>query len=253
MGRLSGRIALVTGAGQGVGRGVALAMAREGADLALVERNGDTAKSTGEEIRRIGVRCEVIVADVDTRAACEAAVTEAVLGLGGLDVLVNNAGWARSPVPLLDIDDEQFDLTWRINTMATFWFMQAAHPHLVARGGGSIINFGSGSGTSGKPGEGAYAAAKEAVRGLTRVAANEWGPAGIRANVICPFANSPGMLAWSKIEPRAYEATIRRIPLQRVGDCEADIGRAAVFLASDDAAYVTGQTLMVDGGSGSFR
>jgi NAD(P)-dependent dehydrogenase (short-subunit alcohol dehydrogenase family) len=253
MSRLAGRIALVTGGGQGVGRGVALALAREGADVALVERNAETAESTGREIAALGVRTEVIVADVGARAACEAAVERAVGALGGLDVLVNNAGWARSPVALLDIDDEQFDLTWRINTMATFWFMQASHPHLVARGGGSIINFGSGSGTSGKPGEGAYAAAKEGVRGLTRVAANEWGPQGIRANVICPFANSPGMLAWSKVEPKAYEATIRRIPLQRVGDCEADIGRAAVFLASDDAAYVTGQTLMVDGGSGVFR
>jgi NAD(P)-dependent dehydrogenase (short-subunit alcohol dehydrogenase family) len=253
VGRLSGKIALVTGAGQGVGRGVALAMAREGADLALVERNAATAKQTGEEIRGLGVRVEVTVADVGARATCEAAVAQAVAALGGLDVLVNNAGWAKSPVALVDIDDEQFDLTWRVNTMATFWFMQAAHPHLVARGGGSIVNFGSGSGTSGKPGEGAYAAAKEAVRGLTRVAANEWGPQGIRVNVICPFANSPGMLAWSEVEPRAYEATIRRIPLQRVGDCEADIGRAAVFLASDDAAYVTGQTLMVDGGSGVFR
>jgi NAD(P)-dependent dehydrogenase (short-subunit alcohol dehydrogenase family) len=85
------------------------------------------------------------------------------------------------------------------------------------------------------------------------VAANEWGAQGIRANVICPFANSPGMVAWSEIEPKAYEGTLRRIPLQRVGDCEADIGRSAVYLASEDAAYVTGQTLMVDGGSGVFR
>lgn len=253
MGRLDGRIALVTGAGQGVGRGVALAMAREGADIALIEKNPETAKSTGEEIRGLGVRVEAIASDVGSRAACESALARSVDVLGGLDVLVNNAGWAKSPVALLDIDDAQFDLTWRVNTMATFWFMQAAHPHLVARGGGSIINFGSGSGTSGKPGEGAYAAAKEGVRGLTRVAANEWGADGIRANVICPFANSPGMLAWSKVEPQAYEATLRRIPLQRVGDCEEDIGRCAVFLASDDAAYVTGQTLMVDGGSGVFR
>jgi NAD(P)-dependent dehydrogenase (short-subunit alcohol dehydrogenase family) len=124
---------------------------------------------------------------------------------------------------------------------------------LVARGGGSIINLASGAGTQGLPGEGPYAAAKEGVRGLSRVAANEWGPEGIRVNVICPFANSPGMVAWSKIDPKGYEATLRQIPLRRVGDCEEDIGRAAVFLASDDSAYVTGQTLMVDGGMGVFR
>ena len=253
MGRLNGKMALVTGAGQGVGRGVALAMAREGADIGLVEKNAETAEFTERELRSLGIRVETVVSDVGTRSACEAAVVKVVEALGGLDVLVNNAGWAKSPVSLLDIDDEQFDLTWRINTMASFWFMQAVHPHLVQRGGGSIINFGSGSGTSGKPGEGAYAAAKEAVRGLTRVAANEWGRHGIRSNVICPFANSPGMLAWSQVEPKAYEATMRQIPLRRVGDCEEDIGRCAVFLASDDASYVTGQTLMVDGGSGSFR
>jgi len=253
MGRLSGKHALVTGAGQGVGRGIALAMAREGADLALVEKNPKTLEETTAAVRALSVRGEAIVCDVGARADCESATAAAVAALGGLDVLVNNAGWAKSPVALLDIDDAQFDLTWRVNTMATFWFMQASHPHLVARGGGSIINFASGSGTSGKPGEGAYAAAKEAVRGLSRVAANEWGAQGIRVNVVCPFANSPGMLAWSKVEPKAYEAVVRRIPLQRVGDCEADIGRTVVYLASEDAAYVTGQTLMVDGGSGSFR
>jgi NAD(P)-dependent dehydrogenase (short-subunit alcohol dehydrogenase family) len=156
-------------------------------------------------------------------------------------------------VPLLEVDDEQFEYTLRVNTLGTFWMMQSSHPHLVASGGGSIINFASGSGTSGMPGEGPYAAAKEGVRGLSRVAANEWGPEGIRVNVICPFANSPGMVAWSQIDPKSYEAMVRRIPLRRVGDCEDDIGRTAVYLASDDAAYVTGQTLMVDGGMGSFR
>jgi len=253
MARLEGKIALVTGAGQGIGRGVALAMAREGADVAVAELHADTAKQTAEELRELGVRTVAIPCDVGTRAACENAVAQTAEDLGGLDVLVNNAGWARPAVPLLEVDDDQFERTLRINTMATFWCMQAAHPQLLARGGGAVINFASGSGTHGMPGEGPYAAAKEGIRGLSRVAANEWGPQGIRVNVICPFANSPGMLQWSKIEPKAYQATLRQIPLRRVGDCEQDIGRCAVFLASDDASYVTGQTLMVDGGSGTFR
>jgi NAD(P)-dependent dehydrogenase (short-subunit alcohol dehydrogenase family) len=253
MSRLANRIALVTGAGRGIGRGIALAMAREGADVAVAELDAETASSTAEEVRALGVRSLAIQCDVAKRADCEQAVRTVVDELGGIDVLVNNAGWSKSPVSLLDVDDEQFERTHRINTMGSFWLMQLCHPQLVARGGGSIINFGSGAGTQGLPGQGPYAAAKEAVRGLTRVAANEWGPEGIRVNVICPFANSPGMLAWSKIDPKSYEATIRSIPLRRVGDCEEDIGRAAVFLASDDSAYVTGQTLMVDGGMGSFR
>ena len=131
--------------------------------------------------------------------------------------------------------------------------MQAAHPHLVARGGGSIINFASNSGTIGLETQGAYAAAKEGIRGLTRVASREWGPDGIRVNVICPFANSPGMVAWAEGDPKSYEARIQTIPLRRVGDCEDDVGRVACFLASEDAAYVTGQTMFVDGGSGSVR
>jgi NAD(P)-dependent dehydrogenase (short-subunit alcohol dehydrogenase family) len=253
MGRLTGKVALITGAGQGVGRGVALAMAREGADIAAVERNEDTLGEAVTEIRSLGAQCLSIPCDVSTRAACEQAVATAVDSLGGLDVLVNNAGFSRPSVPLLEVTDEQFDTTLRINTLATFWFMQTAHPHLIARGGGSIINFGSGAGTAGLPGEGPYAAAKEGIRGLSRVAANEWGPQAIRVNVICPFARSPGMVAWSELDPKSYEKTIRQIPLRRAGECEQDIGGVAVFLASDDASYLTGQTLMVDGGMGSFR
>jgi NAD(P)-dependent dehydrogenase (short-subunit alcohol dehydrogenase family) len=253
MSRLAKRIALITGAGQGIGRGIALAMAREGADVAVVELNKETAESTAEELRALGVRTLPIPCDVATRVACEAAVKATVAELGAVDILVNNAGWSKASIRLLDTDDEQWRRTLDVNTMATFWFMQACHPHMVARGGGSIINFGSGSGTAGLPGEGPYAAAKEAIRGLSRVAANEWGADGIRVNVICPFANSPGMLAWSELDPRSYNATVRRIPLRRIGDCEQDVGRVAVFLASDDAAYVTNQTLMVDGGMGYFR
>jgi NAD(P)-dependent dehydrogenase (short-subunit alcohol dehydrogenase family) len=253
MPRLTGRVALVTGAGQGIGRGIALAMAREGADIAVVERIADTAESTAEEIRAIGRRSIAVPCDVRTRAACQGAVDLTLEKLGGVDILVNNAGWSKTGVPLMQADDDQFTRTLEINTMATFWFMQLCQPHLIARGGGSIINFGSGAGTQGLPGEGPYAAAKEAIRGLTRVAANEWGPQGIRVNVICPFASSPGMVAWSEMDPKGYAATIGRIPLRRAGDCERDIGGVAVFLASDDSAYVTGQTMMVDGGMGSVR
>lgn len=253
MSRLEGRIALVTGAGRGIGRGVALALAREGADVAVVERVAETAESVAAELTELGVRAIAIACDVSARAACEAATRQTVGDLGGLDVVVNNAGWSDREMPLLEVDDALMQKTFEINTMGTFWFMQASHPHLVARGGGSIINFASAAGTAGRAGHGPYAVAKEAVRGLTRVAANEWGPDRIRVNVICPFAQSPGVAAWAETNPASYEATLRQIPLRRAGDCEQDIGRAALFLASDDSAYVTGQTLMVDGGSGMFR
>ncbi len=254
MGRLDDKVALVTGGGRGIGRGIALAMAKEGARVAVAEIDADTAKETGEELTSLGARALAIPSDVGTRADCEAAVARTVAELGGLDVLVNNAAWASTiPKPLLEVDDAQFERTLVTNLWATFWTMQAGQPHMVQRGGGSIVNFGSNSGTLGLEGQGPYAAAKEGIRGLTRVAAREWGPERIRVNVICPFANSPGMLAWAAQDPDAYESRLAAIPLRRIGDCEDDIARVAVFLASDDAAYVTGQTMFVDGGAGSVR
>jgi len=253
MSRLLKKTALVTGAGRGIGRGIALALAREGADVAVVELDAETAASTAEEVRKLGVRAVGIPCDVAKHEACTTAVQTAVDELGGIDILVNNAGWTKSPVPLIDVDDEHFERTFKINTMGTFWFMQDCYPHLVARGGGAIINFASGGGTAGVPGEGPYAASKEAVRGLSRVAANEWGPDGIRVNIICPLANSPGQQIWAKENPERFQVMVQQIPLRRVGDCENDIGRTVVYLASDDGSFVTGQTLMVDGGMGSFR
>jgi NAD(P)-dependent dehydrogenase (short-subunit alcohol dehydrogenase family) len=166
---------------------------------------------------------------------------------------VNNAIQVRPGVSFMDHSDEDMVMTWESGVMATFWCMQAAHPHLVAAGGGSIINYGSGAGTEGLQGFAGYAAAKEGIRALTKVAAREWGPVGIRVNAICPLANSEGMLGWRDFDPDGYRAALDRVPLGRIGDCEDDIGRVVAFLASDDAAYLTAHTFMVDGGSGAFR
>lgn len=253
MDRLADKVALVTGAGRGIGRGVAGALASEGAAVAVVEVDPETAAATGAALRERGARAHTIVADVRTRAACEAAVAECARELGGVDVLVNNAAWNRSGTPLADVTDAQLERTLAVSTWATFWLMQSCRPHFLERGGGAIVNFASGAGALGLAGEGPYAAAKEAVRALTRVAAREWGPEGIRANVVCPFADSPGMQGWAEAAPEAYRAFLATVPLRRVGRCEQDVGRCVVFLASDDAAYVTGQTLWVDGGSGSVR
>ena len=254
MGRLQGKVAFVTGAGRGIGRGIALAFAREGASLGLLEIDGATLAETAKQLEARGAKCLAIEGDVGTRAACASAIERTADTFGGLDVLVNNAAWTPTPGLLLaDFDDATFARVLETNLWATFWCMQAARPHFLRRRKGSIINFASGSGTRGQEAQGAYAAAKEGIRGLTRVAAREWGPEGIRVNVICPFANSPGMIAWSQLDPEGHAAAIEAIPLRRVGDCEDDVGRVAVFLASDDAAYVTAQTMWVDGGSGTVR
>lgn len=254
MGKLDGRVALVTGSGRGVGRGVALAMAEEGARLGLVDIDGDTVKETAQLITEAGGEAICREGDVARRADCQAAIDQTVEAFGGLDILVNNAAWTPTPgLRLMEFDDETFGRVLETNLWATFYCMQIAHDHFVARGRGAIINFASGSGTIGNEAQGAYAAAKEGIRGLSRTASREWGPEGIRVNIVCPFANSPGMIDWAKLDPEGHEAAIQQIPLRRVGDCHDDIGRVCVFLASDDADYVTGQTMWVDGGSGSVR
>lgn len=145
-----------------------------------------------------------------------------------------------------------FDLSFDTGFYPTFYFMQAALPYLKETQG-KIINFASGAGLNGDTNQGTYAAAKEAIRGITRVAANEFGPFGINVNIIAPIANSPGMIEWAEANPEYYQNMISKIPLRRLGELESDIGRVAVFLASEDSDYITGQTIMVDGGSIKLR
>lgn len=254
MSRLEGKVALVTGAGRGIGRGTAFALAEEGAAVGVVDMNEGPVRETAALIEEKGARAVAIPLDLGSRKTCEAAVAHTVEAFGGLDILVNNAAWTPTPGKLLvEFDDETFARVLDTNLWATFWCMQAAHPHLLIRGGGSIVNFASGSGTRGNETQGAYAAAKEGIRGLSRVASREWGPDGIRVNIVCPFANSPGMLDWAALDPEGHQAAIAQIPLRRVGDCQNDVGRTIVFLVSEDADYITGQTMWVDGGSGSVR
>jgi NAD(P)-dependent dehydrogenase (short-subunit alcohol dehydrogenase family) len=245
-GRLAGRRALVTGAGQGIGRGVARALARAGAAVGLVGRTEASLRRVEAEIHLLGGRAVVAVADVGQRAQVDAAVRHVAGELGGLDVVVNNA---QSFVfrPVEDLTDEDLSLTLSSGPIGTLHVMQAALPWL-REGGGVVVNFATSSGLTGEANFGAYAMAKEAIRGLTRVAATEWGPLGIRANCVCPTAASPAIAAWIEANPeRAAEMEAAR-PLRRMGDPEEDIGRAVVAVASDDLSYLTGATLMLNGG-----
>jgi NAD(P)-dependent dehydrogenase (short-subunit alcohol dehydrogenase family) len=252
MGILEGKIALITGAGQGVGRGIALALAKEGAAIALVGRTQAKLAAVAEEIGAFGGKARAIVCDVTIADNIAATVEEAHRTLGGPHILVNNA-YDGALGPLLAQDDAAFQKGFVAGPFATFRFMKACHPHFKDAGEGSIINLATSAAVRWDMANyGAYGAAKEAVRVLTRAAAAEWGADGIRVNTICPLANSPALAGWAKARPAEAEAFFNTVPLRRIGDCEQDIGRAVVFLCSPDAAYITGATIPLDGGQARF-
>jgi NAD(P)-dependent dehydrogenase (short-subunit alcohol dehydrogenase family) len=246
-GRLSGKVILVTGAGQGIGRGIALACAAEGADLVVSGRTFSKVETVAKEIEERGVRALALECDVMDKDSVDAMVAASIERFGQIDGLVNNAQTVALG-PILELTEKGVDKTFRSGFMGSLWCMQAAHPHL-AKTKGSIINLGSGSAfIPDSTGFAVYAGTKEAIRMLSRTAAVEWGKDGIRVNTLTPNGMSPGLEMWSKFDTEGFEKFRSSIPLGRVGDCELDVGRAAVFLLSEDAAYVTGSTLMVDGG-----
>jgi 2-hydroxycyclohexanecarboxyl-CoA dehydrogenase len=193
------------------------------------------------------VRAIAVTCDVRDRDQVDRAVTDTVSAFGGVDVLVCNAIGAVRIRPLEDTSPQAMQEGWEIAVLGTFHFMQACFPHLKERRG-RIISLGSAAGFDGAPGYASYGPVKEAVRSLTRVAARDWGRYGIRANTICPYAASPQQQEWMERHPEHAAAALAGTTLGRIGDCELDVGRAAVFLAADDSSYVTGHTLMVDGG-----
>jgi meso-butanediol dehydrogenase / (S,S)-butanediol dehydrogenase / diacetyl reductase len=246
MGLLEGKVALVTGAGQGIGQGVACALAAEGAAVAVVGRTPGKLLSTCDAIRERGGIAEPFVCDVMDATQIVNGVGAVVERFGGVQILINNA----QVVPLgrlLDVTDQAFLAGLESGPLATLRMMRACHPYL--KGDGVIVNFASSAAVRwDASGYGPYAATKEAIRALTRAAACEWGADGIRVNAVAPHALSPGLAGWIEANPGEAAAFFKTIPLGRVGDCERDIGRAIVFLASADAAYLTGATLPLDGG-----
>lgn len=247
MGLLEGKVAIVTGAGRGIGRGIAHAFANEGANVAIVDINKESAESVADELPELGAKGLGIACDVRDRNQVNACVKAAIDEFGQLDILVNAAIAGAPVVPLMDTTAEMMNLMYESGPLGTFFMMQEAYPHMKGRNA-KIINFASAAGIIGGPGYGAYAPAKEAVRSLSKVAANEWGVDGIRVNVVCPHANSPLQKEWEAQFPDRAAEVYATIPLRRVGDCKDDVGEAVVFLASDLSSYITGHTLMVDGG-----
>jgi len=247
-GRLEGRVAIVTGAGSGIGRGIARRFAREGAAVLVAEIDVRSGERAAAEVTELGGQGLFVRTDVTERAQVEGAVAATVERFGRLDVIVNNA-WGGGTIKRLEhkSDDEMLHGV-RLGYMAAFFLMQAAHPHL-RRNGGSIVTLCSLNGVNAHPYTAEYNAAKEAARALTRTAAREWARHGIRANVICPAAATEAYEAFRKMAPDNAAALLQQNPMGRMGDPEDDIGSVALFLASDDSRYLTGNTLFADGGS----
>lgn len=244
MGKLDGKVALITGAGQGVGAGIALALAKEGALLSL---SGRTLAKVEETAKAVPTKAIARELDVRDGAGIQAAVDATIAEFGRIDILVNNAQMVPLG-PLLKLKEEKVEDGWNSGPMAALRFMRACYPHLKETKG-NIVNLGSSSAFRWEAGGyGAYAAVKEAIRQLTRAAAHEWGPDGIRANVILPLALSPGMKMWTEHNPEEAAAFTKTVPLGWVGDPELDIGKAVAWLVSEDARYVTGQSIGLDGG-----
>jgi NAD(P)-dependent dehydrogenase (short-subunit alcohol dehydrogenase family) len=245
MGSLTNKVALVTGAGQGIGRGIGLALLAEGAKVAVLDIDAQRAEQTVATMRARGGEAIAVVCDVCRPEQIGPAVESVVNAFGGLQILVNNA--QSFPIgPLLQVSDEAAETGWLSGPMAVLRFMRACHPHLC--GGGVIVNVSSPAASSPQPvGLGAYAGVKAATQALTRTAALEWASQGIRVLAIQPVANSP-QVEQLLLDPVQGPALLSQFPLGRVGDCERDIGRVVAFLCGPDASYMTGVVIPLDGG-----
>jgi len=246
--RLEGKVAIITGAGQGIGAAIAETYALQGCKVIITGRTLGKLEEVAEKVNKAGGTVLPLQATAGNKADSDKTVELAISRWGYIDILVNNA---HSFTDYLPLNDPKMEENCMVDFQSAFFgslqLMQGCYPHMVKRGGGSIINFGSSYGIRCEKGFLAYAASKEAIRTLTKTAAKEWGPEGIRVNTLLPSAMSPKAL-WYLEDSGTYDDELAKVALGKFGEPE-DIAPTALFLASDDSSYVTGQTIGVDGGS----
>lgn len=249
---LKEKVAIITGGSQGVGKGIALALCKAGAKVAISARTETRLQDAQKEIQQAGGEVLTVAGDVSKQADRERLVKATLERFGRIDILVNNAAVVPHGT-LLEIGDDLIESAWQAGPIASLQLMRLCHPHLK-KNGGAIINVSSAvTLANNAPQRGIYAAVKSALSAISRAAANEWGKDGIRVNTIMPFANTDAVAAYFKNEPKHAAGVLAGVPLGRVGDPETDIGAGVVFLASDNARYLTGATLPLDGGAAFLR
>ena len=248
--KLRGKAALVTGGGRGIGRAIALGLAQEGAQVAVLDILADNAAAVTGEIEATGVKALALACDLTKRAQVDRAIADTLAQFGQIDILVNNAGWDRMEL-FLDSEEETWDKIIAINFKGILYVCKAALPSMAARGQGKVISIASDAGRAGSTGEAVYAGTKGAIIAFSKTLAREMARHKITVNVVCPgLTETPllqGIREQSPKTEKVIEAVTRAIPLGRVGQPE-DIAGAVVYLASPAADFVTGQTLSVSGG-----
>lgn len=250
MARLQDRVAIITGAGGGIGLGIARRFAKEGAKITVAEYNADAGRAAVEELQALGADAMFVKTDVAEKQQVENMVAQTVAQWGGVDALVNNA-WA-SKIGLTRVewmDDEAMQHAFNVSAMASKWTMQACFPYMRDAGYGRIVNLCSLNGVNAHMYSMHYNMAKEALRSITRTAAREWAYRGITCNIICPSAATASYVALKEANPEMFNGIEAALPMKRMGDPEEDIAPVALFLATEDSQFVTGNTLFVDGGS----
>lgn len=248
MGTFQNQVIIVTGGAAGIGGAITQELADRGAKVVAVDVNEEAGKAIEE--RNVGKVC-FLKGDVSLQTVAEEAVKVAMQKFGKLTGLVNNAHLSRQK-PLLELTEDDWAVSFNTGFYATRNFMLAAYQELK-KSEGAIVNFGSGAALQGSRFQASYGAAKEAIRGLSRVAATEWAKDNIRVNVVCPVALTEGVAKWKESFPEDYQHVVDQIPLGRFGDPQKDIAPIVAFLLSEDSKYMTGQTLMADGGDIKLR
>ncbi|MGD9529016.1 SDR family NAD(P)-dependent oxidoreductase [Pseudonocardia sp.] len=242
MGKLDGKTAIVTGAGRGIGRGIAEKLAAEGGRVVVTDIDEATAKETAQAVGGVGIRT-----DVTSRESVDAMVEQVRRDLGRIDVLVNNAGWDKVG-PFVDSDPADWDRIVAINLYGVLHTTHAVLPVMIAQGSGTVVTIASDAGRVGSSGEAVYSAAKGGIIAFTKTIARETARNGITANCVCPGPTDTALFASvGGDNPKLREALTKAIPLRRLGQ-PSDLANAVAFLASDEAAFITGQTVSVSGG-----